>query len=162
VPLETTSQRLWKRLSREDRMAAASAFWEEPPQEMVGVALGVIATARRMRPQAARALTEAARAQALATILDPGELLAASLLVSLHLGSRRALLAAFLDALGLPHENGVLKDEADGLPPPTADAVARAVAALGSFPSDQIRTYLNTLWLQDPERWAALPDLAIS
>ncbi|HEY7515002.1 MAG TPA: hypothetical protein VIC87_11015, partial [Vicinamibacteria bacterium] len=107
MPLETTSQRLWKRLSREDRMAAASAFWEEPPQEMVGVALGAIATARRMRPQAARALTEAARAQALATILDPGELLAASLLVSLHLGSRRALLAAFLDALGLPHETGV-------------------------------------------------------
>ncbi len=31
-----------------------------------------------------------------------------------------------------------------------------AVAALTSFPAAEIRTYLNTLWLQDPDRWSAL------
>jgi hypothetical protein len=33
------------------------------------------------------------------------------------------------------------------------------VAALGSFPRDQVETYLNTLWLQDEERWAALAEV---
>jgi hypothetical protein len=76
--------------------------------------------------------------------------------VGLHLADRRALLGAFLDALKLPHEDGILTEEADAAPP-VDDARARAaVEALGGFPPDQVRTYLNTLWLQDPERWRAL------
>jgi hypothetical protein len=30
------------------------------------------------------------------------------------------------------------------------------VVALVSFPPAQVETYLNTLWLQDPDRWGAL------
>jgi hypothetical protein len=41
-----------------------------------------------------------------------------------------------------------------------SEAQARvALGALASFPDDQVRTYLNTLWLQDPERWQALEGL---
>ena len=50
------------------------------------------------------------QARAVAQILDPGEGLAASLLVALHLGERRAVLSTFLDAVGLPHEDGILTD----------------------------------------------------
>jgi hypothetical protein len=32
------------------------------------------------------------------------------------------------------------------------------VAALASFPPGEVRTYLNTLWLQDPDRWATLEE----
>ena len=32
----------------------------------------------------------------------------------------------------------------------------KSVQALSSFPREQVLTYLNTLWLQDPARWAAL------
>ena len=70
------------------------------------------------------------------------------------------MLAAFLDALGLPHEDGVLKEEADAEGPVPVEKARRAVAALGAFPSAQVRTYLNTLWLQDPERWAAVEPVA--
>jgi hypothetical protein len=156
VSFETTATRLWKRLTREERLAAATCFWREPPQDMAGSALAAIVRARRMRPQAARALSDEARVATLAAILDPGETLAASLLVTLHLGTRRPLLAAFLDALSLPHEDGILKDEADGAPPPSVDALRAAVASLATFPSHEVETYLNTLWLQDPDRWAAL------
>jgi hypothetical protein len=156
VSFETTATRLWKRLTREERLAAATCFWREPPQDMAGSALAAIVKARRMRPQAARALSDEARVATLAAILDPGETLAASLLVALHLGTRRPLLAAFLDALGLPHEDGILKAEADGAPPPSVEAVGDAIASLSTFPSHEVETYLNTLWLQDPERWAAL------
>jgi hypothetical protein len=157
VPFEPTATRLWKRLTPQERLAAAARFWDEPPQEVLGSALAAIVKARGLRPQVARSLPAEARARALASVLDPGEPLAGSLLVALHLGERRALLAAFLDALGLPHENGILTEEADRRPPPAEDAARRAVGALlASFPARDLGVYLNTLWLQDPERWAAL------
>jgi len=156
MPFEKTATRLWKRLSREERLAAATGFWQETPSEAAGAALGAIVKARHVRPQVARAYDAEEKARSLASVLDPGESVASALLVALHLGPRRALLAPFLDAVGLPHENGILKDEADG--PPVTEAAARAgVQALaGSFPRAEIETYLNTLWLQDPERWEAL------
>jgi len=109
-----------------------------------------------MRPQAARRLPPDAQARVLATVLEPGEPLAQGLLVSLHLGERRPLLAAFLDALGLPHEDGIMKEEADASPPVSEDGARTAIAALAAYPREQVLTYVNTLWLQDPERWQAL------
>jgi hypothetical protein len=161
MTFERTAVRLWKRLSREDRAEAAAAFWKEPPQEALGLALGAIVKSRKVRPQVARSLPEEERARALASVLDPGEPLAASLLVALHLGARRPVLVAFLEALGLPHDEGILKEEADQTPPPTPEAVRSATEALSSFPRSQIEVYYNTLWLQDPERWASL-ETAIS
>jgi hypothetical protein len=156
MALHTTATRLWKHLPPEERLAAASAFFAEPPAELAGAALGALVKARHLRPQAARALPAEAQARILATVLGPGEPLAQGLLVSLHLAHRRPLLRAFLDALGLVHEDGVLKEEDDSGAPVAVQKAKAAVAALASFPSAEVRTYLNTLWLQDAERWAAL------
>lgn len=154
---ETTAGRIWKRLAREDKKLAATAFLQEPPPDLYASALAAIIRARKLRPQVARAMSSEEQAQALSSVLDPGEGLASSLLIALHLGARRALLAAFLDALGLPHENGLMKDEADALPPPSAEAVRKAAATLpASFPREQLEVYFNTLILQDPERWRGL------
>jgi hypothetical protein len=160
MAFESTAVRLWKRFTPAERQAAAEAFWKEPPQEVLGSALGVLIKARHMRPQAARALAPDAQARILATVLDPGEAVAAALLVSLHLGSRRPLLTTFLDALGLPHENGVLKDEGAASEAPISEEAARAgVRRLAeSFPKNEVETYLNTLWLQDPDRWRVLAE----
>lgn len=154
--LHATATRIWKHLPPEDRLAATTAFFKEMPTELAGIALGAVVKARRMRPQAARKLPPDAQARILASVLDPGEPLAQGLLVSLHLAERRPLLAAFLDALSLPHEGGLLKEEADQAPPPSEEAARNAIAALGAFPPAHVRTYVNTLLLQDPERWAAL------
>ena len=158
MPLETTATRVWKRLSREERLAAASTFWQETPAEGTGAALAAIVKARHLRPQVARQMAAEEKARSLASVLDPGESVASALLVALHLGPRRGMLAPFLDAVGLPHENGILKDEAGE---PVSEAAARAgvKALLASFPRAEIETYLNTLWLQDPERWAAIPEV---
>jgi len=157
LPFEPTATRLWKRLTPQERLSAATHFWSEPPQEVAIAALAAIVKARRLRPQVARSLPLEARSRALASVLDPGESLAAALLVALHLGERRPLLAAFLDDLGLPHEDGILTDEADRRPAPSANAARGAVRTLvPSFPPRDVGVYLNTLWLQDPDRWAAL------
>lgn len=159
MPLHATATRLWKSLPLEERQRAAAAFFEEPAPELAFSAIGALAKARHLRPQAARALAPDAQARILATVLDPGEPLAQGLLVSLHLGERRALLAAFLDALKLPHEDGILKEEADAEPPVDEAKARAALGALSGFPAEQVATYLNTLWLQDPDRWGALEGL---
>jgi hypothetical protein len=103
----------------------------------------------------ARALDEEEKARGLASVLDPGENVASALLVALHLGDRRPMLGTFLDATGLPHEKGVLKE--DDSTPLSEDAARAGVRALASsYPRSHIETYLNTLWLQDPDRWEAL------
>lgn len=160
---ETTATRIWKKLTRDERLAAAEAFWKETPPELGGSALGAIVRSLKLRPQVARSLPVERRTAALASVLEPGESVAGGLLIALHLANRRPLLGAFLDALGLPHEDGLLKEEADALPAPTPDAVAGAAKGLlGSFSEHEVETYLNTLWLQDSERWAGLERLAES
>jgi hypothetical protein len=156
MPFDPTATRLWKHLPQEERLAAATAFFAEIPTELAGTAIAALARARHLRPQAARALAPDAQARILATVLDLGEPLAQGLLVSLHLGERRPLLRAFLDALSLPHEDGVLKEEGDAAPPVSPEQARAGVAALASFPAGHVRAYLNTLWLQDPDRWGAL------
>ncbi len=159
MPFQTTATRLWKGLTPHERLRAASAFFADPPEELVFAAVGALVNARHLRPQAARALGPDAQARILATVLDPGEPLAQGLLVGLHLAERRPLLGAFLDALELPHDDGILTEQADATPPVTEAGLRAALGALSSFPADQVRTYLNTLWLQDRERWQALSAL---
>jgi hypothetical protein len=157
MEFETSAARIWKKLSREDKKRAAATFLEDPPPELYAGALSAVIRVRKLRPQVARALAPEALADALSTVLDPGEPLVSSLLIALHLGSRRPLLVAFLDALGVPHENGLLKEEADAFPAPEAGALRKATAAVApSFPPDQLAVYFNTLVLQDPERWQGL------
>ncbi len=120
-------------------------------------ALAAIVGARHVRPQVARGWPLEERARSLAQVLDLGEPLAATLLVSLHVGERREMMVAFLDAAGIPHEDGMLKDEETApLSPETARQAMAAVSA--RWPPEQVDLYLNTLWLQNPERWSALPE----
>jgi len=156
MAFETTLTRLWKRLSREERLAAAQHFWNEPPQALHATALATLVDARHLRPQAARALAKDQQARILAGVLEPGEPLAGYLLATLHLGDRRELLKVFLDAVGLPHEDGVLKPESDSVSfsDQALEAAVRKIAA--EFPLAQVELYLNTLHLQDPDRWPGL------
>jgi hypothetical protein len=157
VNLESSATRVWKRLPAADRLAAAQHLFAEPSAETMAGALAAITRARKMRPQAVRAMDAETQARAVAQVLDPGEGLAASLLVALHLGERRPVLRAFLDAVGLPHEDGILTD--DDSSPVGPDALRSGVRALAGFPKEQVTTYLNTLFLQDPDRWAVLAEL---
>jgi hypothetical protein len=159
MDFEETAVRVWKRLERGEKIAAATRFFEEPSQEVYASALGAIIKARHLRPQVARSMAPEEQARALASVLDPGEPVASALLVSLHLGARREMLGTFLDAVGLPHEDGILKEEADAVSLGAAKLRAGVDALKARYGESEIRTYLNTLWLQDPERWEGLRGL---
>jgi hypothetical protein len=162
MPFERTCTRLWKRLGPESRLSAAQALLTEATPENLGLAVSTIARHRKMRPQAARSLPIPDQTKALATILDPGEALASSLLVALHLGQRRDMLTTFLDAASIRHEGGVIAEDDDGQPLTSAAAESAAAALAARFPAPDVRLYLNTLWLQDPDRWASLESIEAS
>lgn len=156
MPFETTSVKLWRTLSREERVEAARSFWDRPPRDAGAAAALEIVKLLRVRPQAFSKIPLGQRVSALAGLANPSESLADALLVALHVGARRALLVDFLDRMQIPHEEGLIAEDAEL--PEVTDERARAVLAdlqLRHAPPT-IRVYWNALWLQDPERWRAL------
>src|SRR5207249_11883461 len=83
---------------------------------------------------------------------------AARLLVSHHLAHKRAMMAAFLDALGVAHDNGMIAEEA--VVPQESDKIHAAVKAIASsFPAEDVALYLSTLSWQNPQTWSVLAKL---
>ncbi len=156
MPFEPNVVRLWRALSRAARLEAARGFWERPTEEAAVAAAQEIVKILRVRPQAFHKVPLEQRVRAVAGLATPPDGLAEALLISLHVDARQALLVAFLDALGIPHEEGMLDEEED-FEPPRAEAVRAALPELlARFPADEIHVYWNALWLQDPKRWGAL------
>jgi len=67
------------------------------------------------------------------------------------------MLAAFLDAVGVKHDDGRIDTEASGpvtVQPEQLRAAADDLAA--RFPLDEVVTYFLTLLLQDAETWGGV------
>ena len=160
MPFEPSPLRLWKSLERETRVEAARSFWLQPTEEAAVVAAREIVSILRVRPQAFHKIPIEQRVRAVAGLAHPPEALADSLLLSLHVGARRELLVAFLDAVGIRHEQGLIPD--DGEMPAVGIEVIRAAAPalVAAHGAAAVRVYWNALWLQDPERWSALEIVA--
>jgi len=141
------------------RLAAAQAFWlEESATDDQIQAVMLIAQQKKFRPKSVIALAVDRKAKHLASIVNLPETLAARALIVYHLAEQRPMMAAFLDALGIAHEDGLIS--ADDTPPPSAAATAAACKILAEkFPADRVALYLNTLLTQDPDTWAALDGL---
>ncbi len=73
------------------------------------------------------------KARHLASFPAVSELVAARLLVAYHLVHQRPMMGAFLDAVGIAHENGMIADEEVKAPEPEALRKA-ATAIAGQFP----------------------------
>lgn len=151
--------RLWKRIPPERRLEACTAFWQEDgAEEQQAEALMALASHYRFRPKSVRALPVEKKARYLSSLPGVPDSVAGRVLVAYHLAHQRPMLAAFLDALGVPHENGVLTG--DELTPPTEARLKEAAAALhAAFPAADVDLYFETLIGQDPETWGALADL---
>lgn len=149
---------LWKQLSPERRQQAATAFWKDEHGTMEhGEAIAAIAQRIKFRPKSVIALPIEKKARYLLTLPAVSEPVAARLLVAYHLDQQRPMMASFLDALGIAHENGLIAD--DDMPPPSPEQLKTAAAAIaGQYPAEDVALYLSTLMWQDPQTWGALGD----
>jgi len=147
---------LWKQMPLEKRQAAAAAFWEDEHglDQQVEV---IVTLARKMnfRPKSIQQLPAERRIKLLAGMPDVSEAVATRALIGYHLTSERPMMAAFLDAVGIAHDNGLITAEEVEAPP--ADKLAEGVAAIKAiFPADAVRLYLHTLLILDGDTWGAL------
>jgi hypothetical protein len=150
---------LWKLMTPEQRNRAASALWgeHEATNDQMQAAL-LIAKKMKFRPKTVMGLDDEHKARYLAGVPDPPEDLAARLLVVYHLAEQRPMMGAFLDALGIAQENGLIRQDA-GTPDPAK--MAAAVAAIArEYPAHDVALYLNTLLWQDPAAWGSLQGVA--
>ena len=151
---------LWKQLSPERKLQAAEAFWhDENARAEQAEALAMIAQRIKFRIKSVISMPAEKKARQLVSLPAVSELVAARLLVAYHLTHQRPMMAAFLDALGISHENGLIKDEHIT---PEASRILPAVAEIGrQYPADDVSLYLRTLVCQDPQTWSALQEIAV-
>jgi hypothetical protein len=155
----TRPSQLWKRLAADRRRVAADAFWrDENAASEQADALAAIAQRIRFRLKSVYAMPLEKKVQQLLALPVVSETVAARLLVAYHLEQQRPMMARFLDALGIAHEEGLIADES--LTAPTPDRLRAAAETLAeSFPPDDVSLYFSTLLWQDPETWGGLTEL---
>lgn len=163
TPEDMRPARLWRTMSADRRLAAATSFWSDDNAALEQAeAIALIARQIKFRPRSVQALGVEKRAKYLAGLAQVSDLLAARLLVVYHLEFQRPMMGAFLDALGIAHVNGLIEDETPKTPTP--EGIQAAADTLSTtFPTGDVGRYFWTLLWQDPETWGALqtrPELA--
>ena len=153
-----TPSRLWKKMTPDRRLRAARAFWldDQSTNDQVQAVM-LISQQRHFRPKTIVALDVDRKAKQLASLPSVPDTIAARALVGYHLAEQRPMMGQFLDVLGIPHEEGLIQDDATK---PDPDKMKAAVEALESkFPAEDVSLYLQTLVCQDPETWGGLAEL---
>jgi hypothetical protein len=140
------------------RLASARAFWSDDQaiDDQVQAAL-LIAQQKKFRPKTVIGLDLDRKSKHLASLVSLPDSIAGRALVLYHLSDQRALMGRFLDALGIEHEDGLIKE--DSVKPDAAKLAPAAAALASEFPSEDVRLYLTTLLCQDPETWAGLSEI---
>ena len=162
MPDAPTLQRpsiLWKSLSPERKLQAADAFWKDGNAALEQAeAVTAIAQRIKFRPKSVVALPREKKSRHLVGLSGISEIVAARLLVAYHLDQHRPMMASFLDALGVAHENGLIAD--DNFEAPSTERLQAAAQSIAqTYPREDVALYLSTLVWQDPDTWGALAEL---
>lgn len=153
-----TPSRLWKQMTLDQRTRAARAFWsdEDATDDQVQAAF-LIAQQKKFRAKTVIGLDVDRKARHLATLGSLPDPLAARALILYHLAEQRPMMAAFLDALGIAHENGLIQEDSVKPEPSKMPDAVKKISA--EFPAEDVRIYLDTLIVQDPATWGTLRQL---
>ena len=118
--------------------------------------LGAVAEARKLRPVFLERQPRPQRhATMLATLTRPAlDAVTGNLLRAWLLKKHKQMLADFLDALGIPHQEGVVEE----LPQAMDDAKVRAAvdALLGKYPPEVVAVYLHAFSEMNTVSWPCL------
>src|SRR5215470_19692862 len=120
---------LWKQLNADKKRQAADAFWQdEHAANEQAEAVNLIAQRIKFRLKSVVAMPSEKKTHYLLSMPAISEMLAARLLVAYHLAHQRPMMGAFLDALGIAHEEGIIAEEE--VKPPSPEALGTAAKTL--------------------------------
>jgi hypothetical protein len=153
-----TPARLWKRMTQDQRLRAARAFWldDQATDDQIQAVM-LISQQKKFRAKTVVALDVDRKSRHLASLASLPENVAARALIGYHLAEQRPMMGTFLDALGIPHEDGLIGDDAGKPDPGKLDGAVSAIA--DKFAPEEVSLYLDTLRCQDPETWAGLTEV---
>lgn len=143
----------------ERRIVAAELFWaDEQSAEQQMEAIAAIAAHMKFRTKTLFSLSTDKKSKYLSTLPNISDSIAARALVNYHLERQRPMMGAFLDGLGITHENGLINDENAAKPDP--GKLKSAAAGLATtYPAEDVSLYFSTLVSQDPDTWGGLAEL---
>lgn len=147
---------VWDLMTDDEKDAAARALWTGSDRDTRAAIELALAQDMKFRPQSVRKLpVDRVVPRLVRKAPDLPETVLFQYLFHFHMEERRPLLVEFLDAAGLPNEDGVLDlpEEFEG---PDADAVAKAATDLVAAHGHDALVYLATLKVADDEFWTGL------
>ena len=147
-------------MTEPQRLAAAEAFWadDESLAEQTEVML-LLARKLNFRYKSVESMADERKVAHLLKLASVSEGVAARLLVTYHLATQRPMMGAFLDGLGIKHQDGLI--DTDEMPKPDAAMLEQSAKAIvAGYPAEDVRLYFETLSMQDPETWAGLDEHA--
>jgi hypothetical protein len=155
---EFRPSKLWRQMPPDRRVAAAELFWaDEQSTEQQLEAVAALAAHMKFRAKSVIGLPLEKKAKYLSTLPTVSDAVAARALVNYHLERQRPMMGAFLDSLGIAHEDGLISEENVTKPEPEKlQAAAKELAA--KYPEPDVSLYLSTLVSQDPDTWGSLAD----
>ena len=147
---------VWDLMDDDEKKAAAVAFWNGADRESRSALEMALAAELKFRQQSVRQLAAEKVAGRLVRMADSlPETVLFQYLFHLHMDQRRPLMVGYLDAIGLPHDDGAL-DLPDDFEGPDADKVEKAGRDLAKAEGTSALVYLGTLMVADDEFWAGL------
>lgn len=150
-----TARRILKELADADRRRAILAhFWRHADPHQRLIVQAHLARALNFREETIRKMPPEKKADLLASRIGLPELdqFLEMALMQYHTDQKAAMLAAFLDKWGVPHENGSI--ESDDYTVPTIDQVRSVARELeGEYDRTDIRIYLATAGLLMADQW---------
>ena len=154
----TSFQQIWRGMSSERRRQASTALFSST--DMSGEqrrATALLATKLNLRPQKAAKLPAEKAAGYLAGVMAVDELTAASLIRAYLFAHQLQMLTGFLDALQIPHQNGVIPEDSTVVP--GVEALRAAVTRLrAENPAEDVQLYLSALVASDTAMWGNLKE----
>ena len=121
--------KLLKGMPAEKRLDAIELFWadEQSTDQQIEAVAG-IAAHMKFRTKSVVSLPVDRKSKYLLALPNLPDTVAARALVAYHLARQREMMAAFLDALGVAHEDGLISDE--DLPKPDSAKLSEAATAV--------------------------------
>ncbi len=147
---------VWDLMTEDEKKLAAAALWVNADRESRMAVEMVLAKDMKFRPQSVKKLSTERVAPRLARLAaDLPETASFQFLFHLHMAERRDLMVEYLDAVGLPHKEGVL-DLPEDAEAPTADAVTGPARELLAKHGRDALVYLGTLAVADAAFWEGI------
>jgi len=147
---------VWDLMTEDEKKAAAAALWTNADRESRMAVEMLVAKEMKFRPQSVRKLSADRVSSRLARLAsEMPETAFFQFLFHFHMAEGRDLMVEYLDAVGLPHEDGVL-DLPDDAEAPTEKAAAAPARALIAKHGRRALVYLGTLAVADADFWAGM------